>query len=339
MKCRCSLTGSARPRSGGRQGGLSQSARVRVPVSGGGLPRERCGFVTDLAAVVRAAAQAADKPVPEGVRPSEVQDAHRSLAGALTAGTRRAVMLGTLAQRHPAYSRAEVAGRRARGPDRRALRTHHRGAQRGRRLSGRSGAAPRAGRSCGGEARPAGARDARGEAQGLRAVRRHRPGATISGKAAGAGGGRSWSSRPPRICHAALRDVAHVVLPIGSFAESAGTFVNIEGRWQSWPGAARLLGESRPGWKVLRVLANLLSIPAVDYVSCEEIRDVLKEACGAGWPRALPAPVPAAPRSRARRYLPGAWVDIPPYQGDALVQRDRKRWPRQRTGAWPADVI
>jgi len=55
-----------------------------------------------------------------------------------------------------------------------------------------------------------------------------------------------------------LRGVVHVVLPIGSFAETSGTYVNAEGRWQSWAGAAKLPGESRPGWKVLRVLANLL---------------------------------------------------------------------------------
>ena len=49
----------------------------------------------------------------------------------------------------------------------------------------------------------------------------------------------------------ALRNVVHVVLPIGSFAEPSGTYVSTEGRWQSWAGAAKLPGESRPGWKVL----------------------------------------------------------------------------------------
>ncbi len=44
-----------------------------------------------------------------------------------------------------------------------------------------------------------------------------------------------------------LRAVAHIVLPIGSFAESSGTFVNAEGRWQSWAGAAKLVGDSRAG--------------------------------------------------------------------------------------------
>src|SRR6202035_3136312 len=78
-----------------------------------------------------------------------------------------------------------------------------------------------------------------------------------------------------------LRAVVHVVLPIGSFAETSGTYVNAEGRWQSWAGAAKLPGESRPGWKVLRVLANLLNVHGVDYVSSEEVREALKILCGA----------------------------------------------------------
>ena len=52
-----------------------------------------------------------------------------------------------------------------------------------------------------------------------------------------------------------------VLLPVGTFAETSGTFVNVEGRWQSLAGAARPPGEARPAWKVLRVLGNLLDLP------------------------------------------------------------------------------
>jgi NADH-quinone oxidoreductase subunit G len=121
-----------------------------------------------------------------------------------------------------------------------------------------------------------------------------------------------------------LRDVAHVVLPVGTFAESAGTFVNVEGRWQSWAGAASAVGESRPGWKVLRVLANLLNIRGVDYVSSEEVREALKKLCGA---RLTPAPntgaddVGANGAAASGAGAPsGPWVDIPPYQVDVLVR-------------------
>jgi NADH-quinone oxidoreductase subunit G len=113
-----------------------------------------------------------------------------------------------------------------------------------------------------------------------------------------------------------------VVLPIGSFAETSGTFVNVEGRWQSWAGAAKLLGEARPGWKILRVLANLLDVPGIDYVSSDEVRDALKAQCGTrieasgnGVGTAAAAGALSAGRAAA-----GAWVDIPPYQTDALVR-------------------
>jgi NADH-quinone oxidoreductase subunit G len=116
-----------------------------------------------------------------------------------------------------------------------------------------------------------------------------------------------------------LRGVVHVVLPIGTFAESSGTFVNAEGRWQSWVGAARLVGESRPGWKVLRVLANLLNVRGVDFVSSEEIREALKILCGDRSATVTRAPtgVPAAAEGRPPAE---PWVDIPPYQVDILVR-------------------
>ena len=57
-----------------------------------------------------------------------------------------------------------------------------------------------------------------------------------------------------------LKSVAHVLLPISTFVETSGTYVNLEGLWQSFAGAAKPLGEARPGWKVLRVLGNLAGI-------------------------------------------------------------------------------
>src|SRR6202048_467352 len=62
------------------------------------------GLVGELAPVVRAAAASVNQPVPADVPAAEVKDSHRAVVGALMNGTRRAVILGTLAQRHPAYS-------------------------------------------------------------------------------------------------------------------------------------------------------------------------------------------------------------------------------------------
>jgi NADH-quinone oxidoreductase subunit G len=70
---------------------------------------------------------------------------------------------------------------------------------------------------------------------------------------------------------------ANVILPIAQFAETAGTLVNCEGRWQSFLPASNPPGEVRPGWKVLRVLANQLNIPGFEYAAAEEVRDELQK--------------------------------------------------------------
>ena len=72
--------------------------------------------------------------------------------------------------------------------------------------------------------------------------------------------------------HPAALEYADVLLPVSPFSETSGTFVNTEGRAQSFKGACRPLGETRPGWKVLRVLGNLVGLPGFDYESSEAVR-------------------------------------------------------------------
>ena len=71
---------------------------------------------------------------------------------------------------------------------------------------------------------------------------------------------------------AAMLDYAAVLLPVSPFSETSGTFVNAEGRAQSFYAAGKPLGESRPAWKVLRVLGNLLEQPGFDQESSEAVR-------------------------------------------------------------------
>ncbi len=72
-----------------------------------------------------------------------------------------------------------------------------------------------------------------------------------------------------------MRGYADVLLPVTPYTETSGTFVNIEGNWQSFQGAVSAHAESRPGWKVLRVLGNLLDLSACDYMSSEQVREEL----------------------------------------------------------------
>ena len=65
---------------------------------------------------------------------------------------------------------------------------------------------------------------------------------------------------------------AQVLLPIAPFTETAGTFINTEGRAQSFQGVVQPLGETRPAWKVLRVLGNLLGLTGFDHQSADDVR-------------------------------------------------------------------
>jgi NADH-quinone oxidoreductase subunit G len=74
----------------------------------------------------------------------------------------------------------------------------------------------------------------------------------------------------------ALLEVADLLLPMAPFSETAGTFVNCEGKWQSFKPAALPMNDSRPAWKILRVLGNLLDLEDFKYESAEEIAAFVK---------------------------------------------------------------
>jgi NADH-quinone oxidoreductase subunit G len=316
------------------------------PVAAYGLAER--DLVGNLTAVVHAAAAAAKKPVPAGLKGAAVTDDHRSVAAVLAQGTRRAVLLGNLAQRHPAYSElkwlagllASLTGARL------ALLTE------GPNAAGAylAGAVPH--RGPGGT--PVGSPGLTARAMLESALKAYVLfGGIDPALDLGAGNeplrGADLVVAATTHLPASLREVAHVVLPIGSFAESSGTYVNIEGRWQSWAGAAKPVGDSRPGWKVLRVLANLLAVPGVDYVSSEEVRESLRSVCGEG----VTQPIGAAGTAgvgvagggavnggavNGGAVPAGPWIDIPPYQVDVLV-RGSEALGKTKDGRLARDVI
>jgi NADH-quinone oxidoreductase subunit G len=73
-----------------------------------------------------------------------------------------------------------------------------------------------------------------------------------------------------------LEGTAHLMLPVAAFAENSGTYVNAGGTWQGFQGAVAPLGEARPGWKLLRVLGNLLDLPGFDYTDSAQVCDELR---------------------------------------------------------------
>lgn len=118
----------------------------------------------------------------------------------------------------------------------------------------------------------------------------------------------------------ALEECANLLLPIGTFAETSGTFVNCEGRWQSFAGVANPVGDARPGWKVLRVLGNMLDVPGFDYQTSEEVRAELRQSLG---------DVPQDNGYRGTEALArpngtdaaGDVADVPMYEVDSVVRR------------------
>ena len=66
-------------------------------------------------------------------------------------------------------------------------------------------------------------------------------------------------------------EFSDVLLPIAPFTETSGTFVNAEGRMQSFHAVVKPLGETRPAWKVWRVLANILKLPGFEFESSQEV--------------------------------------------------------------------
>ncbi len=111
-----------------------------------------------------------------------------------------------------------------------------------------------------------------------------------------------------------------VILPLAGFAETSGTFVNIDNQWQSFTGAVPAQAESRPGWKILRVLGNIAKLNGFDYVSsqdiCDEVRDEINLRSKAN------IKTPTAPASLDAKFDNVMLIsEIPMYQTDAIVRR------------------
>ncbi len=110
--------------------------------------------------------------------------------------------------------------------------------------------------------------------------------------------------------------VAQVMLPMGSFAETSGTYVNVEGRWQEFRGCAQPVGESRPGWKILRVLGNQLGLDGFGY---ENSTEVLAEIQSLAGELRYDGRHPGQAAIRAGRG--GTTTLMAIYQVDAIVRR------------------
>lgn len=122
-------------------------------------------------------------------------------------------------------------------------------------------------------------------------------------------------------------EFADVLLPVSPFSETSGTFVNCEGRAQSFNGTVKPLGDTRPAWKVLRVLGNLLELDGFDYETSEAIRNEIlgvaapaEAALGTRLNNLGKVALQSASTSAAESALERL-ADVSIYATDAIVRR------------------
>src|SRR5665213_1387137 len=277
--------------------------------------------VADLAAVLAAVAAKSGSAIPAHLTAvtgnATVTAAHQAVAAALLSGPKRAVWLGALALRHPQYADLRaLAGAIAQLAGASLAELAEGGNAAGASLAG---CVPH--REAGGKALSTVGKNAGEMLQApLRAYILFggvEPEAdSLSPESMKALAAADLVIAVTPYLTEQLKQIAHVVLPIGTFAETSGTYVNLEGVWQSFTAAARGHGESRPGWKVLRVLGTELAIERFEYQTSEEVRDELRRICAEGLP-------PAWVGSRAVTGTATAanTIDVPMYQVDAVVRR------------------
>ncbi|MES2756496.1 MAG: NADH-quinone oxidoreductase subunit NuoG [Pseudomonadota bacterium] len=125
-------------------------------------------------------------------------------------------------------------------------------------------------------------------------------------------------------------DYADVLLPIAPFSETSGTFVNCEGRAQSFNGTVKPLGDARPAWKVLRVLGNLLGLTGFDYETSEAIRDEVlgKDVTDLSGKLSNVSAIAATSATFGDAGVLERVTDVPIYFADAIARRSE---PLQRT--------
>ncbi|HXF66646.1 MAG TPA: NADH-quinone oxidoreductase subunit NuoG [Burkholderiales bacterium] len=272
-----------------------------------------------LAQVVKAAAQAKNAPLPETLRGAlerlTVGETASRIAASLVSGKNAAVFLGNLAQHHPAASQL-----------------HELGLALAELAGARFGFLGEAANSVGGYL--AGCLPCTGGLNAAQMLARPLKAYLLLGVEP------ELDTHDPRGALAAMRaaslvvamspyqhratEYAHVLLPISPFTETDGTFVNTEGTVQSFEAVVRPLGETRPAWKVLRVLANLLGLAGFEHESVEQVR---REALGG-------EEVAARLDNRLRPAVLGALAperspgiqriaEVPIYAADAIVRRAR----------------
>ncbi|MBI2306428.1 MAG: NADH-quinone oxidoreductase subunit G [Rhodocyclales bacterium] len=227
-------------------------------------------LVLFVGAIVKAAAQAKGVAVPAGIETIEPCDRSKAIAASLIDGEKCAIFLGNVAEQHPQAALLQAL------------------AQELAKLTGASfGFLGEAANSVGGYV--AGALPGAGGLNAYEMLAQPRQAYVVLGAeldrdahnaqlAAAALKQAALTVVLTPFKDGAVADYADALLPITPFTETSGTFINTEGRVQRFNGVVQPQGEARPGWKVLRVLGNVLGLSGFDFTSSEAVRDTVVSA-------------------------------------------------------------
>ena len=268
-----------------------------------------------LAQIVVAAAQGAGKDVPAALRDIEPAAAADVIAASLLSGTRRAILLGNYAIQHPdsaqivalAQALASMTGATL-GVCTEAANTV--GGYVARALPQNGGLNARAMLGADG-----------GESRRAYVVLHAEPEFDCANPVAARAALEKADLVVVLSAFRAATRYADVLLPVAAFTETSGTFVNCEGRVQSFLGVAQAPGDARPAWKVLRVLATMLRLPGIEFDTSEEVRDAVLADAGDLSARLVNTTrtdvvAPARGSGGVERV-----ADVPIYSADPLVRR------------------
>ncbi|WP_175846412.1 NADH-quinone oxidoreductase subunit NuoG [Burkholderia arboris] len=282
------------------------------------IPTAQCivaapsAWLDELAGVAAAVAQLRGVALPDALAGVTASPAAQAVAQSLSNGERRAVLLGNVAVRHPAFAKLHAVAKW---------------------IADNTGATfgflTEAANTVG--AHVVGALPGEGGLNAREAFAQPRKGYVLLNVEP------EFDTADPAQALAALNqaemvvvmspfkhglDYADVLLPVAPFTETSGTYVNAEGTVQSFNGVVRPLGDTRPGWKVLRVLGSLLGLPNFEYETAEEVR--LAALGDGGVAGRLSNQTSVAPVRAAANAANGGFerlADVPIYHADALVRR------------------
>jgi NADH-quinone oxidoreductase subunit G len=265
-----------------------------------------------LAQIVKGVAEAKGRPVPAALAGVKVWDDAKAIAASLVSGKNAAVLLGNFAAQHPRASKLQRLAQELAGL-----------------LEAKFGFLGEAANSVGGYLAGCIPQDGGLNAKTMLAQPRRayillhaEPDFDCQDPRAAT---KALAGADMVVALAAYRsfaaDYANVLLPVVPFTETPGTFVNCEGRMQSFNAVVKPLGDARPAWKVLRVLGNLMSLPGFDQETTEAVRDeVCKADVVAGKldnrVEGVELKVEAVSADGLERI-----ADVPIYFGDPIVRR------------------